>query len=142
MRFLYFGHSRMLYNTEEEEIAIKKIREEYPDYRILNPNKNKHQTNCDDYYTGVPGTEMQYFLNLTKMCEFGIFLVYDEDKWSPGSYTEAKYMIDDGKKVFLLNIKNWKIKRVYEIENHYTFNEEKQKLIESGKDPSIIYENG
>jgi hypothetical protein len=142
MKFVYFGHSRMLYDTEEEDKAIEIIRKTFPKYRVLNPNKNKHQENCDNHYSGVPGTEMEYFLNLTKMCEFGVFLVYDKDKWSPGSYTEATYMIDNGKKVLLLNPITWKLKEIKNIENHYTFDEEKIKLLKEGKDPSLINENG
>jgi hypothetical protein len=132
----------MLYNTSEEEKAIEIIKRRFPDYAILNPNTRKHQTNCNEVDKGIPGTEMPYFLNLTKMCEFGVFLVYDENKWSPGSYTEASYMINDNKKVYLLSINNWRMKRVREIENYYDFNEEKEKLIKQGKDPAIIYENG
>lgn len=142
MKFVYFGHSRMLYNTEEEKKAIGIIKNRFPDYAILNPNTRNHQINCNEEDKGVPGKEMPYFLNLTKMCEFGIFLVYNENKWSPGSYTEASYMLECNKKVYLLSINNWRMKRIKKIENHYSFNEEKKKLIREGKDPAVIYENG
>ena len=128
MKFVYFGHSRFTYGTKEEKKAVEIIRKKFPDYRILNPNKKKHQDNCSNYYSGVAGTEMEYFLNLTKMCEFGIFMVYDENKWSPGSYTEATKMIMDGKKVYLLNPSNWEIKRITKINDHYSFNEENERL--------------
>ena len=144
MKFIYFGHSRMSYGTKEEELALLIIRQKFPNHRILNPNKEKHQTNCDDFYTGVPGTEMEYFINLTKMCEFGIFMVYDENRWSPGSYTEAKYMIENGKEIFLLSPKgssSFIMKRITEIDNHYTFDEESKKLRKNGKD-KLAGENG
>lgn len=141
MKFVYFGHSRMLYNTEEEKKAIEIIRRKFSDYAVLNPNTKKHQINCNEEQ-GAPGTEMEYFLNMTKMCEFGVFLVYDENKWSPGSYTEATYMLSCNKKVYLLNINNWRMKRIKEIKNHYSFNEEKRKLLKEGKDPAVVYENG
>ena len=141
MKFVYFGHSRMLYNTEEEEKAIRIIRKKFPEYAILNPNTRKHQKNCNEE-KGSPGTEMEYFLNMTKMCELGIFLVYDESKWSPGSYTEADYMLSCNKKVYLLSINTWRMRKIKKLEDHYSFEEEKEKLIEEGKDPSIIYENG
>lgn len=141
MKLLYFGHSRILYDTKEEEKAIEIIRKKYSNYGILNPNKNKHQINCTKDHEGVPGSEMQYFLNLTKMCKFGIFLIYDENKWSPGSYTEAKYMLDKGKEVYIIDMNNWKFKQIKEIKNHYTFNEEKEKLIKLGK-YDLAGENG
>lgn len=142
MKFVYFGHSRMLYNTEEEKKSIEIIRNTFPNYSIVNPNTRKHQRNCNIVDDGIPGTEMPYFLNLTKMCEFGVFLVYDENKWSPGSYTEASYMINNCKPVFLINIKDWSIRKISKIKNHYGFDEEKRKLLKEGKDPSIVYENG
>jgi len=132
VKFLYFGHSRFTYNTEVEKNAIEKIREKFPNYRVLNPNLDKHQINCNDFYNGIAGTEMEYFLNLTKMCEFGVFMVYDENKWSPGSYTEATRMIQDGKKVYLLSPKDWKFRQIKKIENHYTFDEESKKLKADG----------
>lgn len=142
MKFIYFGHSRMLYDTEEEKRAIEGIRLLFPNYRILNPNKKKHQDNCNDVYTGVPGTEMEYFLNLTKMCEFGVFLVYDADKWSPGSYTEATYMMNNGKDVYMIDINDWTIRLIDKINSHYSFSEEKEYLLKKGKDPSLVNENG
>jgi hypothetical protein len=132
MKFIYFGHSRFTYGTEMEEKAIRLIREKYPNYRLLNPNKEKHQINCNDFYTGVPGTEMEYFLNLTKMCEFGIFMVYDVDNWSPGSYTEATCMMKNGKEVYLLSPEDWQFRRIEKIGSHYTFDEESRKLKERG----------
>ena len=141
MKFIYFGHSRLSYGTEIEAKAIEKIRKRYPNYRLLNPNKEKHQINCHDFYNGVPGTEMEYFLNLTKMCEFGIFMVYDEDKWSPGSYTEATRMMQDGKRVYLLSPKDWRLRRLKKINDHYTFDEESQKLQKKGLD-KLVCENG
>lgn len=128
MKFVYFGHSRMLYSTEEEKKALELIKNIFPNHKIINPNTEKHQKNCNEIYTGVPGTEMQYFLNLTKMCEFGIFLVYNKNKWSPGSYTEATFMIENGKTVFALNIDDWNIRQIKEIKNHFSFREEKDKL--------------
>ena len=141
MKFIYFGHSRMFYDTKEEKKAIEIIRKRFPNYRLLNPNKEKHQINCDDFYTGVPGTEMEYFINLTKMCEFGIFMVYDKTKWSPGSYTEATDMIKSGKKVYLLSVKDWKMRRISKIYHHYTFDEESKKLKAKGLD-ELSGENG
>jgi len=141
MKFIYFGHSRMLYNTEEEEKAIYIIKSTFPNYAILNPNTNKHQKNCIKNWSGVPGTEMNYFLNLTKMCELGVFLVYDENKWSPGSYTEASYMLKNDKPVFLISIKEWSIRKISKIENHYSFNEEKEKLLLIGENV-LAGENG
>ncbi len=141
MKFIYFGHSRFTYGTEVEAKAIEVIRKKYPNYRLLNPNKDKHQINCNHFYDGVPGTEMEYFLNLAKMCEFGIFMVYDEDKWSPGSYTEATRMMEDCKKVYLLSPKDWKLRRITKIDKHYTFAEESKKLEKKGLD-KLSKENG
>lgn len=138
---IYFGHSRQSYGTEEEKKALEVIRKKYPGHKILNPNKKKHQINCLDFYCGNPGTEMEYFINLTKICKFGIFMVYDETKWSPGSYTEAINMIQRGKKVYLLSTKDWKLRRITKINDYYTFSEEEKRLKEMGLD-DLAGENG
>lgn len=141
MKFLYFGHSRMLYNTEEEKKAIEIIRKKFSNHAVLNPNTKKHQRNCKEE-EGVPGTEMDYFLNLTKICEFGVFLVYDKNKWSPGSCMEANYMLSCGKNVYFLDVNTWRMKQIKKIENSFSFKEEKEKLLREGKDPAMANENG
>ena len=135
MKFLYFGHSRLFYGTKEEEKAIEIIRKEYPDYRIINPNTKKHQEGCRKVMKDKPGTEMSYFLDLTKMCEIGIFLPKSRRMWTPGSATEARRMMKDGKPVFLVNLKKGIIEPIKRKNfKNYSFEEHAEHLREVGNE--------
>jgi len=133
MKFLYFGHSRLLYNTKEEEQALEIIRENFPDHKIINPNIQKHQDGCrKELEEGNPGSEMKYFIRLTKMCEVGVFLPKSRRMWTPGSATEARRMIKDGKPVFVVNLKNGTVEPIKRKIKNYSFDEHLEYLKEVG----------
>ena len=132
MKFLYFGHSRLFYGSKEEEKAIEIIREAFPNHRVINPNTQKHQEGCRKIMRKEPGTEMIYFINLTKMCEVGVFLPKSRRKWTPGSATEAKRMIKDGKPVFFVNLKKGIVEPIKGKIKNYTFAEHSKHLKEVG----------
>jgi len=132
MKFLYFGHSRLFYDTDEEKKALVIIRENFPNHRILNPNTQKHQDGCRKIMKEQPGTEMEYFINLTKMCEIGIFLPKSRRMWTPGSATEAKRMMKDGKPVFVINLKKGIVEPIKRKIKNYTFEEHAEYLKEVG----------
>jgi len=50
-------------------------------------------------------------------------------------------MLENNKTVFLISIKEWSIRKISKIENHYSFDEEKEKLLLIGEN-ILAGENG
>lgn len=135
MKLIYFGHSRMTYDTKMETQAINIIKKHFPDYEIINPKLEKYQNECRKIMGEIhnPGEEIKYFLNLTKDSEIGCFLQYYEGDWSAGSATEVNYMIDLGKDVYLVDIENETIKQITKHVKSLSFNETFKRLKEAGR---------
>lgn len=134
MKYLYFGHSRMLYGTKEEKLAFKLLKKLFPDYEIIDPSLEEHQINCRKTL-GVnykPGKEIGYFLKLTDLAEFGCFLQYYPKTWSAGSATEVRYMLKAEKEVFLINLETEELESITEDVESFTFAETSKKLGEAG----------
>lgn len=127
MAFIYFGHSRRLYDTQMEADAIKAIRDTWVNYKIVNPNTENHQRKCVEQMT-EPGTEMNYFLKLSDICQFGVFLNVDMDNWTPGSTMELRYMREMGKKTYIYNHKTGKFRLVRDVPSERTFEDEHLRL--------------
>ena len=131
---IYFGHSRMLYFSEEEKEAIELMKSLMSDAEIVNPNIPEHQEGCWFSIDGekLPGKEIDYFLRLTDDCEIGCFLQYYDGKWSAGSASEANYMLKAGKKVFRINLEKKRLDPVEEPVDAFTFEETLDKLVDEG----------
>lgn len=134
MKTIYFGHSRMTYDTQMEIDGVWVIINNYPDCRIVNPNIPEHQDKCresigDDL---TPGLEIGYFLDLTEPCDIGCFLQYYLNKWSAGSAAEANHMLSVGKPVYQIDLIYKKLIPVIEPVDALTFEETLDKLVEKG----------
>ena len=131
---IYFGHSRMTYNTDAEEKAIKLLKELMPEAEIVNPNIPEHQDGCWVSIEGkkTPGREIGYFLKLTEDCEIGCFLQYYTGKWSAGSATEVNHMIESGKRVFEINLDLQRLDPISQPVEAFTFEETLTKLTDAG----------
>lgn len=131
---IYFGHSRMLYNTDEETEAIKLMEWLINEAEIVNPNIPEHQEGCWYSIDGekLPGKEIGYFLRLTDDCDIGCFLQYYEGKWSAGSAAEANHMLKAGKKVFQINLEKQRLDPVEKPVEAFTFQETLNKLVDEG----------
>lgn len=131
---IYFGHSRMFYNTDTEKKAIEIIMKHYPDAEIVNPNIPEHQDDCRKSIDGdpTPGKEIGYFLDLTTPTELGCFLVYDPTKWSAGSSAEVHHMMSDGKPVFFINLTTEELEPITNPIQSYTFEETLVELENAG----------
>jgi hypothetical protein len=131
---IYFGHSRMTYNTDEEKEAIKFLQWLMPEATIVNPNIPEHQEGCWVSIKGkkTPGREIGYFLDLAEPCDIGCFLQYYEGKWSAGSATEVNRMFADGKRVFQINLKEQRLDAIEQSVEAFTFEETLDKLVDSG----------
>lgn len=134
--FIYFGHSRRMYDTPMEANIIAAIEERWPEAIILNPNTKNHQDTCREQMT-EPGTEMRYFLKLTDICEFGVFANADPDNWTPGSTMELRYMRENGKKTYFFNQKTGKFRLVRDVPSKRTFDSEHADLVEAGLDQHV-----
>lgn len=134
MKKIYFGHSRMTYNTQMEKDAINLIEKLYPGYEIVNPNIPEHQEGCWFSIDGekLPGKEIGYFLRLSDDCKIGCFLQYYKDKWSAGSAAEVNHMIDAGKPVFQVNLEFETLDPVNGPVEAFTFQETMKKLVDAG----------
>ena len=130
---IYFGHSRMTYNTKMEEKAIEIIKKHYPDCEIVNPNTSTHQEGCRELLKedSKPGDEMEYFLRLTNKADIGCFLSYYKNKWTAGSATELRHMMKDGKPVFQVDIENERLLKIEKVES-FSFEETSRKLKKAG----------
>jgi hypothetical protein len=131
---IYFGHSRMTYNTEQEQLAIKFLQWLMPQATIVNPNIPEHQEGCWYSIKGekLPGKEIGYFLRLSDPCDIGCFLQYYPDKWSAGSATEVNHMFAAGKNVFQINLDEYKLNEIEQPVEAFTFEETLDKLVDSG----------
>jgi hypothetical protein len=132
---IYFGHSRMTYDTPEEQKAIQIIKDWFPQSEIVNPNIPEHQEGCWYSIEGekLPGKEIGYFLRLSDQCDIGCFLQYYTGKWSAGSATEVNYMLEAGKQVFEIHLILEHLKPIVEPVESFTFQETLDKLVEVGK---------
>lgn len=135
--YIYFGHSRRLYDTDDEADCIAAIRRRWPEHYIVNPNTSNHQAKClafikDDNGNVLPGREMEYFLYLTLRCKFGVFLNVDELNWTPGSAMELRYMRNEGKKTYIYNQRSGKFRLVIDVPSERTFEDEHLKLYGEG----------
>ena len=131
---IYFGHSRMTYNTQLELDAIWVIVKNYPEALIVNPNIPEHQTLCIKTMGDQPvaGKEIGYFLDLTKDCDIGCFYSYYHPLWSAGSGSEVNYMLKCGKEVLLIDLKEEILIPIFEPVEMFTFKETLDKLVEKG----------
>jgi len=131
---IYFGHSRMTYNTDAEERAIALIKKLIPEAEIVNPNIPEHQEGCWYSIEGekLPGKEIGYFLRLSDPCDIGCFLQYYPDKWSAGSATEVNHMIAAGKRTFQINLEKERLDPIDEPVEAFTFEETLTKLSDAG----------
>ena len=131
---IYFGHSRMTYNTDAEEKAIKLLEWLMPESEIVNPNIPEHQEGCWYSIEGekLPGKEIGYFLRLSDPCDIGCFLQYYPDKWSAGSATEVNYMIESGKRVFQIKLEKQRLDPIQQPVEAFTFQETLDKLEDAG----------
>jgi len=131
---IYFGHSRMTYDTPAEREAIKIIRLYYPEpIEIVNPNTPEHQTNClKDIDDPSKGKEIHYFLRLCNDCAVGTFLQYYPDKWSAGSAAEANHMLNSlGRPVLRVNLALSFLSPVTKLVQAYSFEETYDMLAQS-----------
>jgi hypothetical protein len=128
---IYFGHSRMTYNTQMELDAIWIIVCEYLDCQIVNPNIPEHQEACVKTMGDKPrpGKEIGYFLNLTEDCDIGCFHSYYLPLWSAGSATEVNFMLEAGKKVFQIDIIEKTLTPIIEPVESFTFQETLDKFV-------------
>ena len=131
---IYFGHSRMTYNTLKEEVAIKFLQVLMPEATIVNPNIPEHQEGCWYSIEGerLPGKEIGYFLRLSDPCDIGCFLQYYKDKWSAGSATEVNHMFAANKRVFQINLKEQRLDVIEQPVEAFTFEETLTKLSDAG----------
>jgi hypothetical protein len=135
MKSIYFGHSRMTYDTEMETQALNIIRKNFPEYEIINPKLEKYQKECraqmkEDH---KPGDEIGYFLKLSDQTEFGCFLQYYERRWSAGSATEINYILGCGKKAYLVNLEKETLDQIVKPVKSLSFDETYKRLIEAGR---------
>jgi len=134
MDTIYFGHSRMTYDTQMEMDAIWIIINAFPNCKMVNSNIPLHQDSCWDAIKDepAPGKEIGYFLDLTEECNIGCFLQYYAGKWSAGSAAEVNYMLEAGKKTFQVNLPKKTLEPVIERVEAFTFQETLGKLSEAG----------
>jgi len=94
---LYFGHPVNTYGTALESELIKKREEIFPVHNIENPNQKKHSE-------GYKEKGMDYFFKFVlPNCDAGIFLTFRDGKWGAGVGKEAKWMLENGKKIWKIN---------------------------------------
>jgi hypothetical protein len=133
---IYFGHSRMTYDTPQEKEALRIIADYYPeDCEIVNPNTPEHQKGCWNTIkdgSKEPGKEINYFLDLAKPCGVGCFLQYYNTKWSAGSAAEANYMFTLGKSIFQIDLIKWKLHPIRSLVEAFTFKQTHNMLSDNG----------
>ena len=103
VRNIYFGHSRLFYDTKDEIKAMQIIRKFFPDSNIENPNSPAH-TKALVNYPKKSGAEMKYFVQLVDKADAGCFLVKNIKKWTMGSAIEAFRFLWAKKPVFIINL--------------------------------------
>lgn len=96
-QYIYFGHPRLYYNTNEETKAIQMIMKKWPDYIIMNPNQRNR------FEKSVKKSGFKIFNILVDKCEFGVFMLMEDGRWGGGIFKEASRMESSGKKIFEIN---------------------------------------
>lgn len=124
----------MTYGTEMEKKLIEIIKNHFPDYEIVNPNIPEHQDRCRESIGGdpTPGKEIGYFLKLTDDTDIGCFFSYYKPLWSAGSAAEANYMLNCGKRVFVIDNLANSVEEIHEKVESFTFAETVEKLSNVG----------
>ncbi len=96
-KYIYFGHPRLYYNTNEETKAIKMIMKKWPNHLIINPNQKQR------FDRQVKKMGFKIFNILVDKCEIGVFMLMEDGRWGGGIYKEAYRMESHGKSIFEVN---------------------------------------
>ena len=100
---LYFGHPITEYGTEKEQELVQKIKEEFPEYNVYNPNKS---INLENYkiWKQETGRGMNYYFNilLPEMLG-GIFLPFKDGMFGAGVGGEAEFLLERNLPVWEIN---------------------------------------
>lgn len=105
-KIIYFAHPREIYDTPVEKDWMNKLRKQFPEYVIDNPNQPNHLKH-------VSKEGEIYYLNLIKHYDAVIALPLAKNIISNGTSIEIKYGFKIGIPVFIINLETKKFERIY-----------------------------
>lgn len=103
---IYFAHPKDIYNTEYELNCIIKIKDLYPDCKIINPRNIKlaEEDKNPKGYTGFMKQMEKYYFSAIITCGLVIVAKTGSGKISPGVQKEIKFALTNGIKVEYLDV--------------------------------------
>lgn len=101
---IYYAHSKKIYNTRKEEAEYAKIRKQFPDARIVCPNRDLGELGSMESYLRVVGT-----------CDAVVCSEYKR-LIGKGALTEVLFAISSGKPAYNLS-KKFKNVKSFELVN-------------------------
>jgi len=112
---LYFAHPIIFFNTELEELFVRKIIDFFPDYNLESPNQKHHQENYR-FWKEKFGNGMEYYLGVVlPRMKAGIGLPFEDGMHGAGVFGELKCLYQMGKPIWEIGF-NTKIRRISSID--------------------------
>ena len=112
---LYFAHPIIFFNTELEELLLRKIRDVFLDYNVENPNQKHHQENYH-FWKEQFGNGMGYYFEIVlPRMKAGIGLPFEDRMYGAGVFGELKCLHQMGKLIWEISF-DGKIKKISSID--------------------------
>jgi len=110
MTKIYFAHSKRNYNSEYEKWCLENIKEQYPNYEIINPKdiKIENSIKSGNSYVDFMNQMRLIYFPIIKTCDILIAFPTLNDKLTSGVNNEIKYAQENNIEIILFDISEFK----------------------------------
>jgi len=92
MKKIFFAYPKTYWNSETEQILIKRIEDCFPDFEVEIPNKPVHDENYKKWKREFGNGERYYSEEVLPWMGAGIFLAFPDGMFGAGAYGEAEFL--------------------------------------------------